>query len=67
MQAHTRRGLLRVSRQARFTAFLVPVRAVVNNVLKVLHSFSTPNTRIAYLHGRLSGHVPHAKRLQERR
>eukprot|EP00971_Amphidinium_carterae_P071469 1413820-Amphidinium_carterae.1 len=38
-----------MSRQARLTTFFVPVQTVVNYVLKVLHSFSTPDTRISNL------------------
>eukprot|EP00971_Amphidinium_carterae_P169548 3358789-Amphidinium_carterae.1 len=50
-------------RQAGLTPFFVPVRAVVNYVLEILHSFSTPDTSVAHLKSRVGTFfVPHASK-----
>eukprot|EP00971_Amphidinium_carterae_P013882 273456-Amphidinium_carterae.1 len=48
------------SSACRLTALLVPVRAMVNNVLKVLHSLTAPDTSISNLESRVrsSCHTP---------
>eukprot|EP00971_Amphidinium_carterae_P041646 818101-Amphidinium_carterae.1 len=53
MKPHTRRGHRGMRRYASLTSFLVPVRTVENNVLKVLHLFSASDTSIANVESRV--------------
>eukprot|EP00971_Amphidinium_carterae_P032369 637608-Amphidinium_carterae.1 len=51
MESHASRSDRSVRRNTGFTALFIPVRAVENNVFKVLHLLLTTDTNVAYLKG----------------
>eukprot|EP00971_Amphidinium_carterae_P155941 3091578-Amphidinium_carterae.2 len=68
MKAHARQGFERVYRQARLTTLFVPVGALgamVNNVLKVVHSFPAPDKGVTNLESGVSTFfMPHPHGIQ---
>eukprot|EP00971_Amphidinium_carterae_P197971 3929073-Amphidinium_carterae.2 len=63
MQPHTRWSNRSVRGQTCLPSFLVPMRAMENDVLKIFHFFSASDTRVTNLEGRVGTFLmPHTSK-----